>query len=188
MRSPMQAMSGMRLGIGHRRLDEAVVAQHELEVTGGPVEQFGGGVDGDQRQDRLILQARDRAQHSLEDQALLGSELSEEGDLVDAGFLGDPPGRCPAEPGDGKDLHCGFEELFADVHGWGAGSGRQRLYLIVTMKASDTCCTTECENSADACASTCIARILANKLRLRLGWTATSVQALTCDASRYDEG
>ncbi len=121
----MQAMSGMRLGIGHRRLDEAVVAQHELEVAGGPVEQLGGGVDGHQRQDRLILQPRHRAQHGLEDQALLGPELAEEGDLVDAGFLGDPPGGGPAEPGDGKDLDCSFEELFAHVHGLRVPARRQ---------------------------------------------------------------
>ena len=100
---------GMRLGVGHRRLDEAVVAQHELEVACRPVEQLGGGVAGHERQDRLILQARHRAQHRLEDQALLGPELAEEGDLVDASFLGDPPGGGPAEPGDGKDLHRRFE-------------------------------------------------------------------------------
>ena len=108
---------GMRLGVGHGRLDEAVVAQDELEVAPRPVEEFAGGSRGTAgRTASSCRRSTERSTASMIRPSLDPNCRKSVTSLTPASWAMRRV-VAPRNPGVGKDLHGSFEQLFAHVHG-----------------------------------------------------------------------
>jgi hypothetical protein len=110
--------------IAEDRADDGAVLVEVIELEAAPGVELAIGVAGLAGEAAGTGQAT--AIEDCLDERLLGPEVAEERDFVDAGLLRDAAGGSAAVAGSGVDLRGGVEEFVAEVQGAGELAGAQR--------------------------------------------------------------